>query len=203
MPFHNMLAVATILMSSVLIAPASSRTIPSRVRAKVVASLPNATLTMTTVLSRLKFRRDGKIVRLAGYSLPTTFANIDGGTKDLTRILLDPTYIDPSHTPDQDDFTILIGGVKPMTGGKTLSSFALCKWGPTKTSARCGIEDDGGAFEFIPHQRGTTLQNSRFVMAIDSTGFRIGDSDDGTGRGAITVRNDASGGVTNADFTFK
>lgn len=179
---------AACLLSATLAIGSEVRPQPAgAARERALAVPAQAAIDFSGVRNLVVFRRGTKAVTLVHYSLPVTITDPDGGTGDLDKILLDPSYVDPTHAPDADDFFVVIKDVGAVGSAVRLSSFALCKWRAGKMTARCAIEDDGGEYVFRVVARGATLRASRFAIDVSHTGFSIGVNDDGSGRPGIRV----------------
>lgn len=155
-------------------------------RVRTVAPLAKADF--QSVKKLVEFRRKTRVVSLASYMLPVTIADPNGNTSAVTKILLDPTYIDPSHGPLEDDFVLDIRGVRATDSAKIYSSFGLCKWQSGKVRARCAVEGADSSYQMVVLLRRKTLRESRFVFRVTRRGFVVGDNDDGSGRPGIQAR---------------
>ena len=165
---------ASLLASSASAAPHTSASIK-----KASGVVPIAKADFQAAKANLTFiNDDGKPVALTQYVLPVSFTDIDGTTKEVTKILLDPTYINPGHQPDADDFQMEIKRVRPTGSKEAYSGFSLCKWGKGKSKARCAIEDGDSSFELAVISRGPTLKTSSFRMTVTKPGFALATYED-------------------------
>ena len=192
----KLIAIFTAAMPIGLSYAAATRLDLTSLKHKVRAASPIATVDFRPVQSRVTFKRGGKVVAPASYTFPAALADYpNGDTANIFRILLDPAYIDPTHQPEWEDFTVEIRGVK--VGGVTYSSFGLCKWKlPGKASAQCHLDAAApGSYQLVVVSRGATLKASKFVIRVSHQGFDIGTNDDGSGRPGITVAAKRTGTV--------
>lgn len=158
-----------------------------------------ATALFSSVLKNVTFEREGEPIALQTYDIPLKFAQPNNQPR-ITKVLLDPTYIEPtSDGSDPDDFTFSMR-VKVADDQTTYSSFALAKWQSGKTTAQCSIEDDGGAFTLVVLARGATLAQSKFAISVPADGFYIGTNEGGEPDSAILVR--GNGAAVNVPIAF-